>query len=147
MELLGEIHEIERRAAPGPEPLGLAFDGTLLWIASRESRRLYAVDPTTWTVAEEAICPGAPFGIAVNGNALRVIVGFVEDDDDRYLYRFVRGRGFESERIACPGLSGVHVAFSGARSFCRKPITGESFLWTNAGRSCARFGSSVCPSA
>ena len=107
------INEILRLPSPGPEPLGLAFDGTAMWIASREAHLLYAVNPATWTVREEAQVPGAPFGITVVGIELRVVVGFGEDDDDRYIYRFIPGHGFKGDRIACPDLSGVHLAFDG----------------------------------
>jgi hypothetical protein len=111
MQIVTKIRETRRLPAPGPEPLGLAFDGTTLWIASREAHRLYAVDPATWTVGEEAEAPGAPFGIAIAGDGLRVVIGYGDDDDDRYIYRFVPRHGFTSERIECPDLSGVHLAF------------------------------------
>jgi hypothetical protein len=112
-----EINEIVRLPAPGPEPLGLASDGTTLWIASREAHRLYALNSATWTVREEAQAPGAPFGIAVLGNELRVVIGHGDDDDDRYIYRFIPGHGFKSERIECPDFSGVHLAFDGDTLF------------------------------
>jgi hypothetical protein len=111
------VEEILRLPAPGPEPLGVAFDGKTLWVSSREAHRLYAVDPPTWTIGDEVETPGAPFGIAVFGDELRVIIGFGEDDDDRYIYRFVPGRGFESDRIECPDLSGAHLAFEGDTMF------------------------------
>lgn len=111
------IDEILRLPSPGPEPLGLAFDGTALWIASREAHLLFAVNPANWTVREEAQVPGAPFGITVVGIELRVVVGFGVDDDDRYIYRFIPGHGFKGDRIACPDLSGVHVAFDGHSLF------------------------------
>jgi hypothetical protein len=107
------IDEILRLPAPGPEPLGLAFDGTTLWIASREAHRLYAVNPATWIVGDEAKAPGAPFGIAVIGDELSVVIGLGDDDDDRYIYRFDPARGFKNDRITCPDLSGAHVAFDG----------------------------------
>ena len=112
MQTNTEINETRRLPAPGPEPLGLAFDGTTMWIASREAHRLYAVNPVTWTVGEEAECPGAPFGIAVTGDEFRVVIGHGEDDDDRYIYEFLPGRGFTDGRIACPDLSGAHLAFN-----------------------------------
>ncbi len=112
-----EILEILRLPAPGPEPLGLAFDGTSLWVASREAHRLYALDPATWTVRSEDPAPGAPFGITVVGDELRVIVGYGDDDDDRYIYRFVPGHGFKSARMPCPDLSGVQLAFDGDTLF------------------------------
>jgi hypothetical protein len=42
-----------------------------------------------------------------------VVIGFGDDDDDRYIYRFVPARGFENARIACPDLSGAFVALDG----------------------------------
>ena len=111
------INEALRLPAPGPEPLGLAFDGATLWIGSREAHRLYAVDPATWAVREEVVAPGAPFGIAVLGDELRVVLGFAEDDQDRYIYRFVSGHGFKNDRIECPDLSGAHLAFDGDTLF------------------------------
>lgn len=88
-----------------------------MWIASREAHRLYALDSATWTVREEVRAPGAPFGIAVIGNELRVVIGYGHDDDDRYIYRFIPGHGFKSERIECPDLSGVQLAFDGDTLF------------------------------
>jgi hypothetical protein len=114
---VAEIGEKLRLPALGPEPLGVAFDRTRLWIASREAHRLYALNPVTWTVLEEVQAPGAPFGIAVVGDELRVVVGFGNDDDDRYIYRFIPGRGFSSDRIECPDLSGVQLAFDGKTLF------------------------------
>lgn len=111
------IKEVRRFPAPGPEPLGLAYDAATLWISSREGHRLFAVDPQSWTVRREFPTPGAPFGIAIDGDALRVIVGFGDDDDDRYLYRFDPRSGFDSERFACPDLSGVHVAVDGDATY------------------------------
>ncbi len=111
------INEVLRFPAPGPEPLGAAVDGPTLWVSSREAHRLYAVDPATGNVREEVQTPGAPFGIAGRGNELAVVVGFGDDDDDRYIYRFVPGRGFQDDRIECPDLSGAHVAFDGEALF------------------------------
>ncbi len=115
--MMTEIIETARLPAPGPEPLGLAFDGTTLWVASREAHRLYAMDPATWTVRAETEAPGAPFGITVVGDELAVVIGFGDDDDDRSIYRFVPGHGFKSGRIPCPDLSGVHLAFDGDTLF------------------------------
>jgi hypothetical protein len=117
MEMVPGIHETRRLPAPGPEPLGFAFDGATLWIASRVAHRLYATDPATLTVRDEVQTPGAPFGIAVVGDELQAVIGFGDDDDDRYIYRFVPGRGFESDRIECPDLSGAHLAFDGDTLF------------------------------
>ena len=108
-----EISEKLRLPSPAPKPLGLAFDGEVLWMASRETHRLYAINPATWSVREEAQAPGGPFGMAVVGDELRVVIGLGEKENDRYIYRFVPGHGFKGERIACPDLTGAHVAFDG----------------------------------
>jgi hypothetical protein len=104
------IQEVARYASPGPEPLGFAFVGASLWISSREGHRLYAVEPATWAIRDEFPTPGAPFGIAVAADALRVVIGFGDDDDDRYIYRFVPERGFESARSASP-VRGTYFAW------------------------------------
>jgi hypothetical protein len=117
MSVLTEINEALRLPAPAPKPLGLAFDGTTLWMASRETHRLYAIDAQKWTVGEEAQAPGGPFGMTMVGDELRVVVGHGEDDHDRYIYRFVPGHGFKSDRIPCPELTGAHLAFDGDTLF------------------------------
>lgn len=118
-----EITEIARFPAPGREPLGVAFDGTTLWVASREAHRLYAMDPATWTVRAEAEAPGAPFGITVVGDEFAVVIGVGDDDDDRSIHRFLPGHGFKSGPIQCPDLSGVHLAFDGETLFLSQAHT------------------------
>ena len=75
------------------------------------------MDPATWSVRDEVKTPGAPFGLTVVGDELRVVIGEGDDDDDRYIYRFIPGHGFKSDRIACPDLSGAHLAFDGDTLF------------------------------
>jgi hypothetical protein len=117
VETMTEIREILRLPAPGLEPLGLAFDGTTLWISCHESHRLYAMDPATWSVRDEVATPGAPVGITVVGDELRAVIGLGDDGDDRYVYRFIPGHGFKSDRIECPDLSGAQLAFDGDTLF------------------------------
>ncbi len=116
METLTEITEILRLPSPAPRPLGLAFDGTALWMASRETDKLYAIDPTKWTVREEADAPGGAFGMTVVGDELRVVIGLGDKEEDRYIYRFVPGHGFK-DRMECPDLTGAHVAYDGDTLF------------------------------
>lgn len=112
-----QITETLRLPSPAPKPLGLAFDGGTLWMASRETHRLYAIDAAAWTAHEEAQAPGGPFGMALVGDELRVVVGIGEKDHDRYIYRFIPGHGFKSDRIACPDLTGSHLGFDGDTLF------------------------------
>jgi len=117
MQTANAINELRRLPSPAPLPLGLAFSGDTLWMASRETHRLYAIDPNKWTVNEEAQAPGGPFGMTMVGDELRVIIGLGEKDHDRYIYRFIPGHGFKSDRIACPDLTGAHLAFDGDTLF------------------------------
>jgi len=118
MHTTNAITEFLRLPSPAPLPLGLAADGDTLWMASRETHRLYEIDRAKWTVRQEsAAAPGGPFGLAMVGDELRVVVGIGEKDFDRYIYRFVPGHGFKDDRIACPDLTGAHVAFDGDTLF------------------------------
>ena len=111
-----EITELLRLPSPAPKPQPIAFDGDAIWIGAWGTQRLYAIDPQKWTVREEAPAPGRPFGMTVIGDELRVLLAI--DDDDRYIYRFVPGHGFKTDgRIACPDLTGSHIAYDGDTLF------------------------------
>lgn len=110
---MNEITEHLRLPSPAPKPLGLAFDGGTLWMASRETHRMYAIDAARWNARDEGAAPGGPFGMTMVGGELRVVVGLGENDHDRYIYRFVPGHGFKDDRLACPNLTGAHLAFDG----------------------------------
>ncbi|MHB8146103.1 MAG: YncE family protein [Vulcanimicrobiaceae bacterium] len=108
------VNELLRLPSPAPRPLGVAFDGTRLWLSSLETERLYAMDPAQWTLSDQAIAPGKPFGIVSIGDELRVVVGEGEADD-RYVVRFVPGHGFkDATKVACPDFTGSHLAYDGA---------------------------------
>jgi hypothetical protein len=111
------VVEILRLPSPAPRPQSLAFDGTLLWAGSRATRRVYALDPNTWDVREEAQAPGTPWGMTVVGDELRVLCGET-DDDNRIIRRFVPAHGFKSEgAIPCPDDTGSQLAFDGDRLY------------------------------
>ena len=111
------IEETHRLPSPAPKPQSLAFDGTSLWMGSRETRRLYAIDPVSWTVREEAQAPGTPWGMTVVGDELRVLTGEAPDDN-RFIRRFVPGHGFKAnDRIACPDDTGSQLSFDGDRLY------------------------------
>jgi hypothetical protein len=95
------IKELLRLPSPAPLPLGLAADGDTLWMASRETHRVYAIDTKKWTVGEEAQAPGGPFGMTMVGDEIRVVIG----------------HGFKNDRITCPDLTGSHVGFDGDTLF------------------------------
>jgi outer membrane protein assembly factor BamB len=107
------IEELHRRPSPGSRPQPLAFDGSTLWVGSWETDHLYALDPQTWAVTDEVAAPGKPYGLAAFGGELRVVVS-IGDDDDRYLFRFVPGKGFDPDsKVACPDYTGSHLVTDG----------------------------------
>ena len=111
------VEELLRLPSPAPKPQSLAFDGTTLWMGSRETRRLYALDPNTWTVREEAQAPGTPWGMTVVGDELRVLCGET-DDDNRIVRRFVPGHGFKTaDAVPCPDDTGSQLGYDGDRLY------------------------------
>lgn len=112
-----DVEELLRLPSPAPGPQSLAFDGTLLWMGSRETRRIYAIDPRTWTVRSETPAPGTPFGMTVVGDELRVLCGET-DDDHRVIRRFVPWHGFKSQdAIPCPEDTGSQLGYDGDRLY------------------------------
>jgi hypothetical protein len=112
------IRELERRPSPAGRPQPLAWYGDRLWMGSWETDRIYAIDPATWTVKEEFAAPGKPYGIAPLGDVLYVVVSDGGEQDDRYLYRFVPGNGFdEGSKRPCPDMTGSHLASNGTTLF------------------------------
>jgi hypothetical protein len=109
---LPAVEELVRMPSPCPAPIGIAFDGTYLWLGSVETNRVYAVDPAHGSVVEEWTAPGTPYGITVMGDELRVVVG---DDaqDDRSIARVVIGHGFKTELVPAPNKTGGWIAYDG----------------------------------
>ncbi|GAC1583109.1 MAG: hypothetical protein NVS3B7_18570 [Candidatus Elarobacter sp.] len=118
-QTLSMIEELVRIPAPCPAPMGLACDGTDLWIASYETARIYALNAQQGVVFEEAIAPGRPYGLTVTGDALRVVVGDMDDggNDDRFIRRYIMGKDFKTEAIRCPGGTGSFLAYDGDRLY------------------------------
>jgi hypothetical protein len=112
-----DVDELLRLPSPAPKPQSLAFDGTLLWMGSRETCRIYAIDPRMWTVRSETPAPGTPWGMTVVGDELRVLCG-EGDDDHRIIRRFVPWHGFKSGyAISCPDDTGSQLGFDGDRLY------------------------------
>lgn len=111
------VEELLRLPSPAPRPQALAFDGQRLWMGSIQTRRVYEIDPTTWTVRSETAAPGPIWGMTVVGDELRAIVG--EDDDERRtILQFVPGHGFRNAHaIPCPENTGSQLGFDGDRLF------------------------------
>jgi len=82
-------------------------------MGSLETSRLYAIDPHTWSVREEAQAPGNPYGMVAVGDEMRVVCGETEDDN-RIIRKFVPGHGFRKEgAIPCPEDTGSYLGYDG----------------------------------
>ncbi|HEY5258430.1 MAG TPA: hypothetical protein VIJ12_08640 [Candidatus Baltobacteraceae bacterium] len=107
------VKELKRHPSPGGKPQPLAALGGLLYVGSLETSTIYGIEPGAWEVRSEIASPGKPYGMAVLGGTIRVVVS-IGEADDRYLYTFVPGKGFdESSKMALPELTGSHLASDG----------------------------------
>ena len=112
---MNNIRELKRLSSPAPKPQSLAWGGSTLWMGSRDTKRIYAIDPTSWTVSWETTAPGTPWGMAVVENELRVLCGETSDDN-RIIRRCVPGQGFDKEfALPCPDDCGSHLSFDGQK--------------------------------
>lgn len=107
------IQELQRLASPAPKPQSLAWEGSTLWMGSRETRQIYAIDPVSWTVRWQTAAPGTPYGMTAFGGELRVLCGETADDN-RIIRRCVPLQGFdENFGIACPDDTGSQLGYDG----------------------------------
>jgi hypothetical protein len=113
MRELPAIIERERLPSPARTPQALTWHRTELWFGSRDLRRIYRMDRENWKVAEEMDAPGTPLAAVSTGDSLWLTLG-EGDEDDRYLWRYVAGKGFsEQDRIPCPELTGSYLSYDG----------------------------------
>lgn len=107
-----EIIETRRFSSPARTPQALAWDGNVLWMGSRDLRRIYAIDPEKGTVVEEREAPGTPWASVSTNGTLRFTIG-EGPDDDRYIRTYDSASGFGEDRIACPEFTGSYLSFDG----------------------------------
>jgi hypothetical protein len=110
---LPTITERGRFPSPARAPQALAWDGSKLWMGSRDLRRIYAIDPKGWEVLEEKEAPGIPWAAVATNGALRFTIG-EDPNDDRYIRRFAPKTGFSAQdKIACPEFTGSYLSYDG----------------------------------
>ena len=97
-------------AAPTITPQALTWDGTHLWMGSRDLKRIYKIEPNEWKVIEEIAPPGIPWAAVATNGSIRFTIG-EGANDDRYVYSFANGR-FE-KLFQCPDLTGSYLSFDG----------------------------------
>jgi hypothetical protein len=110
---LPTVTEQRRLKSPAVTPQALAWDGSVLWMGSRDLRRIYAIDVSKWSVLEQRESPGIPWAAVATNGSLRFTVG-EGTNDDRYIRRFNKKTGFAEEgRIACPDFTGSYLSYDG----------------------------------
>jgi hypothetical protein len=109
------ISELRRLPSPAPKPQSLAWDGSVLWMGSRETRFIHAIDPASWTVRWQTAAPGTPYGMTAIDGELRVLCGETSEDN-RIIRRCIPYRGFDEHwAIACPDDTGSQLGYDGRR--------------------------------
>jgi hypothetical protein len=112
---MNDVKELHRLASPAPKPQSLAWDGATLWMGSRETKRIYGINPVTWTVGAEFTAPGTPYGMTAVGRELRVLCS-EGADDNRIVRRWVSGTGFDATwQLGCPDDTGSQLSYDGQR--------------------------------
>ncbi len=107
------VTDLQRKPSPAGHPQPLAALGSAIYAGCWDTDSVYGIEATTWEKCAEFAAPGKPYGMAVLDGTIRVVVS-IGEDDDRYLYTFVPGKGFDLEsKIALPDLSGSHLASDG----------------------------------
>jgi len=116
---LPTILEQRRLPSPAVAPQALAWDGkrAVLWMGSRDLRRVYAIDPAEWKVTEDIEAPGIPWAAVSTNGSIRFTIG-EGTNDDRYIRLFVPVTGFsDTERIACPEFTGSYLSYDGGNIY------------------------------
>ncbi|HEY3754870.1 MAG TPA: hypothetical protein VGL42_01855 [Opitutaceae bacterium] len=109
------IVEIKRLRSPFERPQAIAWDGSVFWMSSIVTDKIYAVDPASWTVKWECAAPGKPWGIGAVPGDVRVICANA-DDSERQIRRCVPFEGFDPNfSVAVPDTCGSHLSFDGSR--------------------------------
>ncbi|MDQ8205262.1 hypothetical protein [Pelagicoccus sp. SDUM812003] len=107
------ITEIQRLQAPAKMPQSLAWDGDSLWMGSLATKKIYHIDPRSWSVTWQCDAPGLPFGMVVVNNELRVLCGET-DQDNRIVRRCIPNHGFDTVyALPCPDDTGSQLSWDG----------------------------------
>jgi len=110
---MNPIRELRRLASPAPKPQSLAWDGSTLWMGSRETWQIHALNPADLSVRWQTKAPGTPYGmVAVNGE-LRVLCSETAEDH-RIIRRCVPQQGFDASfALPCPDDTGSQLSYDG----------------------------------
>ncbi len=114
---LPPISERRRVTSPVVTPQALAWHNGVLWMGSRDLRRIYGIEPETLRVFKETEAPGIPWAAVSTGEALYFNIG-EGAADDRYLRRYSDAGGFsEIDRVPCPEFTGSYLSYDGSHVY------------------------------
>jgi hypothetical protein len=127
-----EIENVQRRPSPAVTPQALAWDGTHLWMGSRDLQRVYRIEVGNWKVLEEIEPPGIPWAAVSLGKEIAFTIGLAPDDD-RYLYRYAPNDGFKKS-FAFPEFTGSYLSFDGEHLYLSQWYKGRILKLDQSGQ-------------
>ena len=139
-----ELLNVERRAALTTTPQALAWDGTTLWLSSRDLGTLYQVDVDQWKIVAEIDPPGVVWAGVLTNDGWRFTIG-KGLNDDRYVYRYAEREGF-TKLFACPDFEGSYLSFDGQYYYLSQWYKGQIHHVDDSGRIAGTIdvGAEIC---
>lgn len=130
------IVELSRRTTPFPKPQALAIAGDTLWMSSRTTSKIYAVDRASLAVSWEFATPQIVWGLAVVGSELRAVFGEDKVDiDARTIRRIVPGQGIDPAfSWPCPDGMGSHLSHDGTALYLSQWYPKKLVAYDGAGQ-------------
>jgi hypothetical protein len=129
---MNQIIEKRKLTAPCVTPQALAWDGTALWLSSRDLGTLYRTEPDGLTVTAEIDPPGVVWAAVATNDGWRFTIG-KGLNDDRYVYHYEPGAGFR-KLFACPDFTGSYLSFDGDHLYLSQWYKGEIHQLDDAGK-------------
>src|SRR5947209_9633145 len=108
---LPAVREIKRFKTPTVTPQALVWDGKQFWVSSRDLGFFYKLNTDGSQIVEEVDPPGVIWAAVQSNGAMHCTIG-KGTNDDRYVYRYENGKGFEKV-FACPDLTGSYLSHDG----------------------------------
>jgi hypothetical protein len=103
------IVEERRLKAPTITPQALTWDGSALWLSSRDLGTLQKIDVERWIATKELDPPGIVWAAVATNGAMHLTIG-KGLNDDRYVYRYDSKNGFK-KLFACPDFTGSYLSY------------------------------------
>jgi len=103
------IVEERRLKAPTITPQALTWNGSALWLSSRDLGTLQKIDVQRWMATEELDPPGIVWAAVATNGAMHLTIG-KGLNDDRYVYRYDSRNGF-NKLFACPEFTGSYLSY------------------------------------